>query len=68
MILKWNNVRVIVPLDPWEGEKYTKLVTKEDCTTNIGHIYQLKTKESDFFEPTTKRKLNWEHANSCSLD
>ena len=38
MVFKNNDTRVIVPLDPVEGERYTKPVRDEE---DVDHIYKL---------------------------
>lgn len=66
MIFEGNNMRVIVPLDPSEGARYTKPVREEYCIDDRDNIYRLTTKERDFIKPTAEEKLTWEHASSCA--
>jgi len=68
MIFEDNNMRVIVPLDPSEEECYIEPDREEYCATDIDNIYQLRPKEHDFVNPTTERKLTWEHDSSCASD
>ena len=42
MIFERNIMRVIVPLDPLEGERYTKLFKEEYSADDIDIIYQTK--------------------------
>ena len=39
MIFESNNMRVIVPLDPSEGARYTEPVREEYSTNDIDNIY-----------------------------
>lgn len=67
MIFESNNMRVIVPLDPSEGIRYTEPVKEEYNAIDIDNIYQMTTKEQDCVNPT-EGKLSWEHVSSCALD
>ena len=53
-----NGVRVIIPLDPAEGQGYTELVRTED---DIDQIYKLTLREGDWINPTTYGNLKWEN-------
>lgn len=45
MMFESNNMRVIIPLDPSEGERYTKPIKEEYSTNDIDKIYQITMKE-----------------------
>lgn len=60
MIFEINNMRVIVPLDPSEGVRYTKSVREEYNTDDIDNIYQIIEKEEEWINPTVDGKLTWE--------
>ena len=68
MIFEGSNMRVIVPLDPSEGVRYTKAVKEEHCATNIDNFYRMIAQEHDFVNPTTKCKLTWKHDSSFTSD
>ena len=53
-------MRVIVPLDPAEGEWYIELVCEEE---DVDHIYKLTTQDKDWINPTTDGVLCWEKDN-----
>jgi len=61
-------MRVIVPVDPSEGVRYTELVREEYYVTEIDNIYQMKTKEQDWVKPTIGGKLTWDHDSSFTSD
>ena len=46
MIFEGNNMRVIVPLDPLEGEICMKPVREEYYASYIKNIYQMTIKEN----------------------
>jgi hypothetical protein len=41
MTFEGDGLRVIAPLDPDEGHKYTKPIREQDCTYEIENIYKL---------------------------
>ena len=56
---------MIVPLDPVEGEQYTKPVREGD---DVDHIYKLTMWDIDWINPTASGMLNWEKDSSCLSD
>jgi len=68
MLSEGNKMRIIIPLDPSEGVRYTKPVREEYCVTDIDNIYQIIGKEQDCVNPTTEGKLSWENDSSCTSD
>jgi len=68
MTFESNNMRVIVPLDPSQGERYTKPIKEEYSIDVIDNIYQIKTKEEEWIKTTTDGKLNSEQDNSRNSD
>ena len=57
MMFENNGTRVIVPLDPTEGERYTEPVRDEE---EVDHIYKLTTQNEDWINPTVDGVLLWE--------
>ena len=60
---RWMNfegkgLRVIVPLDPSQGERYTKPLRDEDQDV-LDHIYNITAKEEDYVNPTTEGIMDW---------
>ncbi len=58
MTFEGKGLRVIVPLDPSQGERYTKPVRDEDQDV-LDHIYSITTKEEDYVNPTAKGVMDW---------
>ena len=57
MVFESAGTWVIVPLDPVEGECYTKPVREEE---DVDHIYNLTAQDEDWNNPTTDGMLFWE--------
>jgi len=68
MIFEGNNKRVIVPLDPSKGVRYTKLAKEGYCTANIDNIYQMIMKEHDCLNSTIVENFSLERDISCTSD
>ena len=56
------------PLDPSEGERYTKSFKEEYYADDIDNIYQMTKNKQDCTNPTTKGKLRWKRDSSCTSD
>ena len=65
MVFENEGMRVIVPLDLAEGERYTKTVREED---DVDHIYKLTNRDEDWINPTTNGVLCWEKGSECLFD
>ena len=53
MTFEGKGLRVIVPLDPSQGERYTEPVRDEDQDV-LDHIYNITAKEEDYVNPTSE--------------
>ena len=67
MTFEGKGLRVIVPLDPSQGERYTKPVRDEDQDV-LDHIYNITAKEEYYVNPTTEGIMDWKCDNSCMTD
>jgi len=65
MSFKGNGIRVIGPLDPTLGPRYTKLITAEEEARNIDVVYQLTTAQGDYVNPTNDGMVSWCCESSC---
>jgi len=61
IIFETNIMRMIVPLDPSKGARYTEPVKEEYNAVDIDKIYQVTTKEEEWINPTAEGKLIWKH-------
>ena len=68
MSFKGNGIRVIGPLDPALGLRYTELITTEEEACNIDIVYQLIAAQGDYVNPTDDGMLSWRCENSCMSD
>jgi hypothetical protein len=68
MTFERDGLRVISPLDPDEGQRYTKPIREEDRAYEPENIYKLTTRQHDYINPTSDGNLSWRSDNACSLD
>jgi hypothetical protein len=61
-------LRVIAPLDPYEGPRYTEPIREEDHRFELENIYKLTTKHQDYINPTTNGNLSWRSDNTGSYE
>ncbi len=67
MTFEGKGLRVIVPLDPSQGERYTEPVGEEDQDA-IDNIYNITTKEEDYINLDVEGVMNWKCDSSCIID
>jgi hypothetical protein len=58
MTFECDGLRVIAPLDPDEGRRYTEPIRKEYCTYNIENIYKLTEGHQDYINPIIDGNLS----------
>jgi hypothetical protein len=58
MIFEGDGLRVIAPLDPNEGQRYTEPIKEEDHTYELENIYKLTARQQDYINPTTDGNLS----------
>jgi hypothetical protein len=68
MTFEGDGLRVIAPLDPDEGRRYTEPIREEDRTYEIENIYKLTARQHDYINPTTYVNLSWRSDITCSSD
>jgi hypothetical protein len=59
MTFERDGLRVIAPLDPTEGQRYTEPIREEDHTYELENIYKLTTRQQDYINPTADGNLSW---------
>jgi len=67
MTFEGKGLRVIVPLDPSQGERYTEPLRDEDQDV-LDHIYNITAKEEDYVDPTVEGIMDWQCDSSCMTD
>ena len=65
MVFESKGTRVIVPLDPAEGVRYTKPAYEEE---ELDHIYKLTAQDEDWINPMDEGMLCWEKDNEYFSD
>jgi hypothetical protein len=68
MTFEGDGLRVIAPLDPDEGPRYTEPIREEDRAYELENIYKLTARQQDYINPTTDGNLSWRSDNACSSD
>ena len=67
MTFEGKGLRVIVPLDPSQRERYTEPVRDGDQDV-LDHIYNITAKEEYYVNPTTEGIMDWQCDSSCMTD
>ena len=67
MNFEGKGLRVIVPLDPSQGERYTETVRDEDQDV-LDHIYNITVKEEYCVDPNAEGIMDWKCDSSCMTD
>ena len=67
MTFEGKYLRVIVPLDPSQGERYTEPV-RDEYQDVLDHIYTITSKEEDYVDPTVEGIMDWQCNSSCMTD
>jgi hypothetical protein len=58
MTFERDGLMVIAPLDPDEGQRYTKPIREEDCAYELENIYKLTTRQQDYINPMADGNLS----------
>jgi hypothetical protein len=59
MTFERDGLRFIAPLDPYEGQRYTKPIREEECAYELERIYKLTSRQQDYINPTNDGNLIW---------
>jgi len=68
MTFEKKSLRVVVPLDPAERERYTEPIRDEESDDKLDFIYQITAKDQDQMHSTENRGTSWEHDSICTMD
>lgn len=60
MIFEKKSLRVIIPLDPAEGSRYTELVRDYESDDDLDCIYKITMRNQDWVNPTADGWIAWE--------
>jgi hypothetical protein len=59
MTFERDGLRFIAPLDPDEGQRYTKPIREEVHAYELENIYKLTVRQQDYINPTADGNLSW---------
>ena len=59
MMFERDGIRVISPLDPDEGQRYTEPIKEEDHAYELENIYKSTTRQQDYINPMTDGNVSW---------
>ena len=68
MTFKGNGLWFIIPLNPSQGERYTKPLRDEGEQDTLDQIYNITAQEADYVEPAADGVLDWQCDSSCMSD
>ena len=63
-----DEMRVFVPLDPLEGQRYVEPVFNEVQGGHLDNIYNVTALEEDYINLTADGNLSWRCMSSCTSD
>jgi hypothetical protein len=66
MTYEGDGLRVITPLDPDEGPRYTYPIREEDHAYELENIYKLRARHQDYINPIEDGNQSWRSENTCS--
>ena len=59
MTFEDKQIRVIAPLDPFQGPRYIEPIRAEEEVRNMESLYQMTSNQSDYINPTTEGNISW---------
>ena len=66
MTFEGHNTRIIMPLNPSMGPRYSEPIHAEEEVREIDDFYKMKTMQDDYSNPTVDGTLRWIYATSCA--
>ena len=68
MTFEDNHIRVITPLDPFQGPHYIEPIRAEEEVRNMESLYQMTANQSDYINLTKEGNISWQCDSSCASD
>ena len=74
MTFEGHNIRIIAPLDPTQGPRYTELICVDDHddlheeTRDVDDLYKVTSSQDNYVNPTMEGALSWRYDSSCTSD
>ena len=63
-----SEIRVVVPIDPLEGQRYVEPVHSEGKENYLDQVYNIMSSKEDYINPTTDGSLSWHNVSQCMFD
>ena len=68
MTFEGHNIRIIGPLDPSKGPRYTKPIRGKEEMKEVDDLYKMTIVKDDYIDRTVDGTLSWCYASSCISD
>ena len=68
MTFEGHNIRIIAPLDPSMGPRYSETICAKEEAREIDDFYKMTTTRDDYINLTADGTLSWRYASSCTSD
>jgi hypothetical protein len=68
MSFETDTLRMVTPLDPYEGDIYNEPVDEDAWSSTIENIYKITGYREDYINPTTDGELSWRSVKSYDTD
>jgi hypothetical protein len=68
MSFETDTLRVVTPLDPYEGDMYNEPVDEDAWSSIIENIYKITSHREDYNNPTADGELSWRSIKSYDAD
>ena len=59
MTFEDKQIRVITPLDPFQGPRYIEPIQAEEEVRNMESLYQMTANQSDYINLTVEGNISW---------
>jgi hypothetical protein len=68
MSFETDTMHMVVPLDPYEGNRYNEPMDEDAWSLVIENIYKIMGCREDYINPTTDGELSWRSVKSYDTD
>ena len=68
MTFEDKQIRVIAPLDPFQGPRYIEPIRAEEEVRNMESFYQMTANQSDYINPTAEGNISWQCDSSLDTN
>ena len=66
MNFEGHDIRIMAPLDPTQGPRYTDPIHAEEETRDVDDLYKVTSSWDDYVNLTVDGTLSWRYASSCT--